>query len=61
MLIRGIEVPKMALWHDSGSSRRRSQVDTQRWNAENNAFGMRQNLQTVVVQRGSSLNGNEPL
>eukprot|EP00959_Pyramimonas_sp_CCMP1952_P059969 1252851-Pyramimonas_sp.AAC.1 len=30
MLIRGVEVPKTALSHDSGSSRRSSQVDTWR-------------------------------
>eukprot|EP00959_Pyramimonas_sp_CCMP1952_P004963 103949-Pyramimonas_sp.AAC.1 len=35
-LIRGVEVPGMAFWHDSVPSRRNSQVDPWRWNPENN-------------------------
>eukprot|EP00959_Pyramimonas_sp_CCMP1952_P318128 6657230-Pyramimonas_sp.AAC.1 len=27
LLIRGVGIPEMALWHDSGSSRRSNQVD----------------------------------
>eukprot|EP00959_Pyramimonas_sp_CCMP1952_P398990 8360795-Pyramimonas_sp.AAC.1 len=38
MLARGVEVPKMAFLHDSGSSTRSSQVDTWRWNPENNVL-----------------------
>eukprot|EP00959_Pyramimonas_sp_CCMP1952_P436291 9136098-Pyramimonas_sp.AAC.1 len=35
-LIRGVaEVPIMAFWRVSGSSRRNSQVDPWRWNPEN--------------------------
>eukprot|EP00959_Pyramimonas_sp_CCMP1952_P252286 5271165-Pyramimonas_sp.AAC.1 len=30
MLIRGVEVPGMAFWHDSGSSRRNGQSDSWR-------------------------------
>eukprot|EP00959_Pyramimonas_sp_CCMP1952_P456691 9473592-Pyramimonas_sp.AAC.1 len=29
-LVRGVEVPRRVLWHDSGSSRRNSQVDSSR-------------------------------
>eukprot|EP00959_Pyramimonas_sp_CCMP1952_P119997 2508960-Pyramimonas_sp.AAC.1 len=35
-LIRGVEVPGMAFRHDSGSSRRNSQVDPWRGNPKNN-------------------------
>eukprot|EP00959_Pyramimonas_sp_CCMP1952_P241304 5043438-Pyramimonas_sp.AAC.1 len=35
---RGAEVPIMAFWHDSGSSRSNNQVDPSRWNPENNAL-----------------------
>eukprot|EP00959_Pyramimonas_sp_CCMP1952_P129156 2700832-Pyramimonas_sp.AAC.1 len=38
MLIRGVEIPEMALWYDSGSSRRSSQVDTWRWNPRSNVL-----------------------
>eukprot|EP00959_Pyramimonas_sp_CCMP1952_P438750 9185723-Pyramimonas_sp.AAC.1 len=31
-----VEVLRMAFWHDSGSSRRISQVDPWHWNPENN-------------------------
>eukprot|EP00959_Pyramimonas_sp_CCMP1952_P323715 6775018-Pyramimonas_sp.AAC.1 len=34
-MIRGYEVPGMALWHDSISSRRNSQFHSWRWNTEN--------------------------
>eukprot|EP00959_Pyramimonas_sp_CCMP1952_P185309 3874776-Pyramimonas_sp.AAC.1 len=37
-LIRCEEVPGLALWHHSGSSRRNSQVDPWRWNPENNVL-----------------------
>eukprot|EP00959_Pyramimonas_sp_CCMP1952_P353622 7408826-Pyramimonas_sp.AAC.1 len=47
-LIRGVEMPGMAFWRDSGSTKRSSQVDSWRWNPENNVFlvGMLQNLRT---------------
>eukprot|EP00959_Pyramimonas_sp_CCMP1952_P359216 7521483-Pyramimonas_sp.AAC.1 len=35
-LIRCVEVPRMAFWYESGSSRRNSQVDPWRWNPESN-------------------------
>eukprot|EP00959_Pyramimonas_sp_CCMP1952_P012997 275004-Pyramimonas_sp.AAC.1 len=35
---RSRNVTIMAFWHDSGPSRRSSQVDTRRWNPENNAL-----------------------
>eukprot|EP00959_Pyramimonas_sp_CCMP1952_P097894 2045844-Pyramimonas_sp.AAC.1 len=38
MLILRVEVLGMAFWHDSGSSRRNSQVDPWRWNPENNVL-----------------------
>eukprot|EP00959_Pyramimonas_sp_CCMP1952_P108391 2266361-Pyramimonas_sp.AAC.1 len=34
-LSRGVEVPGMAFWHDSRSSRRNCQVDRWRWSPEN--------------------------
>eukprot|EP00959_Pyramimonas_sp_CCMP1952_P396385 8305037-Pyramimonas_sp.AAC.1 len=34
MFIRDVEVPRMAFWHDSGSSKRNNQVDPWRWNPE---------------------------
>eukprot|EP00959_Pyramimonas_sp_CCMP1952_P266506 5571515-Pyramimonas_sp.AAC.1 len=37
-MFRGGEVPGMALWHDSGSSRRNRQVHPWRWNTENNVL-----------------------
>eukprot|EP00959_Pyramimonas_sp_CCMP1952_P331650 6944725-Pyramimonas_sp.AAC.1 len=35
MLIRCVEVPGTAFWHDSGLSRRNGPVDPWRWNPEN--------------------------
>eukprot|EP00959_Pyramimonas_sp_CCMP1952_P081620 1705109-Pyramimonas_sp.AAC.1 len=37
-LILCVEVLGMGFWHDSGSSRRNSQVDPVRWNPENNVL-----------------------
>eukprot|EP00959_Pyramimonas_sp_CCMP1952_P215477 4508084-Pyramimonas_sp.AAC.1 len=37
-MIRGVEVPGMAFWRDSGSSRRNSQVHPWRWDTENNVL-----------------------
>eukprot|EP00959_Pyramimonas_sp_CCMP1952_P043454 908760-Pyramimonas_sp.AAC.1 len=37
-LIRGVKIAGMAFWHDSGSSRRNSQVDPWRWNSENHVL-----------------------
>eukprot|EP00959_Pyramimonas_sp_CCMP1952_P206167 4311480-Pyramimonas_sp.AAC.1 len=37
-LIRGVAVPGMAFWHDSGSPRRNTQVDPWRWNPESNVL-----------------------
>eukprot|EP00959_Pyramimonas_sp_CCMP1952_P246843 5159311-Pyramimonas_sp.AAC.1 len=37
-MIRGVEVSGTAFWHDSGTSRRSSQVYPWRWNAENNVL-----------------------
>eukprot|EP00959_Pyramimonas_sp_CCMP1952_P321238 6722388-Pyramimonas_sp.AAC.1 len=33
-LVRGVEIPGTAFWHDSGSSTRSSQVDPWRWSPE---------------------------
>eukprot|EP00959_Pyramimonas_sp_CCMP1952_P213095 4458568-Pyramimonas_sp.AAC.1 len=51
-------VPRMAFWHDSGSSRRNKQVDP--WQSREQCFGMLQTLQTVDFRRGSSLSVDEP-
>eukprot|EP00959_Pyramimonas_sp_CCMP1952_P008299 173532-Pyramimonas_sp.AAC.1 len=37
-LVRGIEIPGMAVWRDSGSSRPNSQVEPWRGNPENNGL-----------------------
>eukprot|EP00959_Pyramimonas_sp_CCMP1952_P215974 4517335-Pyramimonas_sp.AAC.1 len=37
-LVRGAEVPGMAFWHYSGSSRRNNQIDQWRWNPENDVL-----------------------
>eukprot|EP00959_Pyramimonas_sp_CCMP1952_P185098 3870493-Pyramimonas_sp.AAC.1 len=37
-MIRGVDVPGMAFWRDSGSPRCNSQVHRWRWNTENNAL-----------------------
>eukprot|EP00959_Pyramimonas_sp_CCMP1952_P378428 7927444-Pyramimonas_sp.AAC.1 len=38
MLTRGVQAPGMAFWHESGPSRRNSQVNSWRWNPENNVL-----------------------
>eukprot|EP00959_Pyramimonas_sp_CCMP1952_P431087 9028455-Pyramimonas_sp.AAC.1 len=38
MLIRGAEIPRIAFWHGSGSSRRSSEVDPWLWNPKNNVL-----------------------
>eukprot|EP00959_Pyramimonas_sp_CCMP1952_P249873 5223708-Pyramimonas_sp.AAC.1 len=38
VLLRCVEIPQMAFWHDSRSSRRSGQVDTWRENPGNNAW-----------------------
>eukprot|EP00959_Pyramimonas_sp_CCMP1952_P035844 750426-Pyramimonas_sp.AAC.1 len=38
MLVRSVEVPKVAFWHGSRSPRRSSQVDPWRGNIENNVL-----------------------
>eukprot|EP00959_Pyramimonas_sp_CCMP1952_P001673 34516-Pyramimonas_sp.AAC.1 len=38
MLIRCVEIPGIVFWHDSGLSRRSSQVDPWRWNPQNNVL-----------------------
>eukprot|EP00959_Pyramimonas_sp_CCMP1952_P344257 7210259-Pyramimonas_sp.AAC.1 len=37
-LIRGVDVPRVAFWHDSGSSRRNCQVDSWRWSPEHGSY-----------------------
>eukprot|EP00959_Pyramimonas_sp_CCMP1952_P153275 3206322-Pyramimonas_sp.AAC.1 len=60
-MIRGVEVPGMAFWHDLGSSSCNSPVCPRSSNTEKNLCGMLQGPQTVVFPRGKSLCGNEPL
>eukprot|EP00959_Pyramimonas_sp_CCMP1952_P208133 4353864-Pyramimonas_sp.AAC.1 len=61
MLVRGVEVPKMAFWHvpdrQDAAVRLTRGVDIPR----KQCFGTLHDLDTVVLQRGNSLSGNEPL